>query len=186
MNEPTERDIEIADLIREDLSIRAFGLGVSAKRIASHRLECNAKLQAELESTIAQRDGARDQASILKAKLDAATSEFRKVASVVEPHWNGAGLQLESDWMIKEIVGTRNSQETQIEDLQAKLTAALKVIDKADNALRCANNSFFGAETGQRVIDKALSSIRDFKATLEPTAESQKEKKGANENEANR
>jgi hypothetical protein len=49
----------------------------------------------------------------LIAERDAIDTELRKIASFIEPHWQGAGAKLEADWIIRAI-GQMNSEADDI------------------------------------------------------------------------
>ncbi len=45
----------------------------------------------------------------LEAECDAIRNELHKIASFIEPHWQGAGAKLEADWIIR-VIGEMNSE----------------------------------------------------------------------------
>jgi hypothetical protein len=84
---------------------------LGAEREEQLRLIATLKARAERQSqsNIQLREWARN----LEAKGDAITTEMRKIASFIEPHWIGAGAKLEADWIIRAI-GQMNSEADDI------------------------------------------------------------------------
>lgn len=59
-----------------------------------------------------------------KAKVAEAVRELGMVADYVERHWQGAGLPLKADWIIREVSGWTTSYEQAADELEARAEAA--------------------------------------------------------------
>jgi hypothetical protein len=65
----------------------------------------------------------RAEAAHLKAE-----KALAEIASVVEPHWKGAGLPLESEWIVREIVGLG----TKLDDAEERVTELMAAVQDGE------------------------------------------------------
>jgi hypothetical protein len=70
-----------------------------------------------------------------------AERELERIAAFTEPHFKGAGLKAEAEWIIKEWSGRSFENENEIEKLEAALAKAEQERDTTLAALRTANEA---------------------------------------------
>src|SRR5216684_204687 len=92
----------------------------------------------------------------LEAECDAIRNELHKIASFIEPHWQGAGAKLEASWIIR-VIGEMNSEADAIR---------AKTFEECVTSLRKEHDAT-GSINAQRALKEAIEAIRTLAQTDE-------------------
>ena len=122
-----------------------------------------AKIEAELEDVSEQCSQWIAKADELQAEIERLTRELHCIADYVEPHWKGAGLALESSWILKEV----QHLASKLDDAEGRAEAA----ERENAELRVALEIIAGR---RQCIDNLMSNVDVANAALAPSPDASK------------